>query len=181
MATGWSMQLAKQAGEYLVAGELCRNRYLAATFNGNVPDYDIVAISESGQTFTVQVKTILRGAFQIDVGRFLDVKGPDGPEGVQEVLGRLALRDESIWVFVFLEDGQPPAYFVTDARQVQDLVLEGYTWVLNKFSGRRPRNPYSRHHTLSVRDLERFRDDWGLIERRLAAARAERSSHAPHG
>jgi hypothetical protein len=44
MATGRSNYLTKQTGEYLVAAELSRRGFIATTFTGNVPHYDIVAV-----------------------------------------------------------------------------------------------------------------------------------------
>jgi len=39
--TGRELQLTKQTGEYLVCAELCRKKFIATSFTGNVPDYDI--------------------------------------------------------------------------------------------------------------------------------------------
>jgi hypothetical protein len=50
MATDRSNHLTKQTGEYLVAAELSRRGYIATTFTGNVPDYDIVAVDDQGAT-----------------------------------------------------------------------------------------------------------------------------------
>ena len=170
MATGWGMQLTKQAGEYLVAGELCRRGYLAATFSGNVRDYDIIAMSEDGKAFTVQVKTILGGAFQVgDARRFIKIP-PVGEDGLQRVDGLAELRDNSIWVFVCLDGQEPPAYFVTTAKDVQQIVFGGYSWNLKRHGGRRPRNPHSTHHALSIADLDPYRDNWDLINERLLGA-----------
>ena len=163
------MALAKQAGEYLVAGELCRRKYLAATFSGNVRDYDILAVSSSKATFTVQVKTMLRGDFQIsDARRFIEIE-QDGDQ--QTVVGKHRLIDDSMWVFVHLHSEDPPAYFISKAANVQDLIYEGYKRNLEKHGGRKPRNPKSYHHALSLSDLGRFHDDWDLIERCLAEKR----------
>ena len=48
MATGRSTYLTKQTGEYLVAAELSRREFIATTFTGNVPSYDIVAVDDRG-------------------------------------------------------------------------------------------------------------------------------------
>jgi len=48
MATGRDNQLTKQVGEYLVAAEVCRRGFIAATFTGNVPHHDIIASDGSG-------------------------------------------------------------------------------------------------------------------------------------
>ncbi len=168
MATGWSMQLTKQAGEYLVAGELCRRGYLAATFSGNVRDYDIVAMSEDGKAFTVQVKTIVRGDYQVsDARRFLLIP-PVGPDGKQQIDGLVELRDKSFWIFVHLDRANPPVYFITTAEDVQLLVFRGYEANLEKHGWRKPRNPLSTHHALSIEGLEEYRGNWGLISERLS-------------
>jgi hypothetical protein len=49
MATGRDNQLTKQVGEYLVAAEVCRRGFIATTFTGNVPHYDIIASDGSGR------------------------------------------------------------------------------------------------------------------------------------
>jgi hypothetical protein len=48
MKTGRSKYLTKQAGEYLVAAELSRRGYIATTFTGNLPYYDIIAVDDCG-------------------------------------------------------------------------------------------------------------------------------------
>jgi hypothetical protein len=48
MKTGRGKYLTKQAGEYLIAAELSRRGYIATTFTGNVPDYDIIAVDDCG-------------------------------------------------------------------------------------------------------------------------------------
>jgi hypothetical protein len=44
MRSGRNNLLTKQIGEYLVAAELGRKGLIAATFTGNVPDFDILVI-----------------------------------------------------------------------------------------------------------------------------------------
>jgi hypothetical protein len=48
MATGCSTQITKQVGEYLVAAEICRRGFIATTFTGNVPHYDIASDERGG-------------------------------------------------------------------------------------------------------------------------------------
>lgn len=56
MSNGRGNQLTKQVGEYLVAAELARRGFLAATFTGNVPHYDILATDAGGCTLPIQVQ-----------------------------------------------------------------------------------------------------------------------------
>lgn len=47
MQSGRQNQLTKQTGEYLVCAELCRRGYIASSFTGNVPEYDVIAINNT--------------------------------------------------------------------------------------------------------------------------------------
>ncbi len=73
MATGRSNYLTKQAGEYLVAAELSRRGYIATTFTGNVPYYDIIAVDDSGGHAVVQVKAIAGASWQFNATDFADI------------------------------------------------------------------------------------------------------------
>ena len=79
MATGRNMQLTKQVGEYLVAAEVCRLGYIATTFTGNVPHYDIIASNASGGHQAIQVKAILQHAWQFDIRDFVDAVAGANP------------------------------------------------------------------------------------------------------
>jgi integrase len=73
MATGRSNYLTKQTGEYLVAAELSRRGFIATTFTGNVPHYDIVAVDEHGGHALVQVKAIAGKSWQFTATDFADI------------------------------------------------------------------------------------------------------------
>lgn len=165
MATGWTTQTAKLAGEYLVAGELCRRGFLATTFSGNVRDFDVLAVSEDRRFVTVQVKTIRGGDFQIgDARKFVEitVRRRNG-EAVGQEVGDLTTLDDSPWVFVYLAAGESPQYFIVPVLEVQRLVVVGYRENLARHDGRKPVNSESFHHALKLKELEPFRDAWGLL------------------
>jgi hypothetical protein len=86
MATGRHLQLTKQAGEYLVAAELCRRGFISTTFTGNVPHYDIIASDEKGRHVPVQVKTLASGSWQLDIRNFAEVELKDGKQYVGKPL-----------------------------------------------------------------------------------------------
>ncbi|MEY4947887.1 MAG: hypothetical protein RL698_98 [Pseudomonadota bacterium] len=50
MSSGRRNKLVGQIGEFLVCAELGRLGYVATPFSGNVPDFDIIAVDESGQS-----------------------------------------------------------------------------------------------------------------------------------
>jgi Holliday junction resolvase-like predicted endonuclease len=69
--TGRNNKLVGQTGEYLVAAELSRLGYIATTFTGNVPDYDIIASNKMGKHVSVQVKTSSGSSWQFgDISRY---------------------------------------------------------------------------------------------------------------
>ncbi len=49
MATGRDIQLTRQIGEYLAAAELGRRGWVATTFTGSLPGFDILAVNTDGQ------------------------------------------------------------------------------------------------------------------------------------
>lgn len=57
MTKGRENQLTKQVGEYLVSAELCRRGFVATTFTGNIPEFDMLAVNGSNETIPLQVKT----------------------------------------------------------------------------------------------------------------------------
>jgi hypothetical protein len=98
MATGRGNYLTKQAGEYIVAAELSRLGFVATTFTGNVPSYDIVAVDDEGGHALVQVKAISADSWQFKVTQFAEVVF-EGPK--QIVRGPLpALYPDLICVMV---------------------------------------------------------------------------------
>jgi len=68
MATGRGNYLTKQTGEYIVAAELSGRGFIATTFTGNMPSYDIVVVDKQGGHALVQVKAIAGKSWQLDVG-----------------------------------------------------------------------------------------------------------------
>ena len=163
MATGRSLQLTKQVGEYLVAAELCRRKLIATTFTGNVPDYDIVAISGSGESILVQVKAINGGSWQLSNARaFLDIK----QAGKRQVPGELTEPKYPglIWVFVLLEKYGRDRFFILKWVELQKLVADHYRENLKRLGGIRPRRHDSYHVGLKPSDLAEYEGKWDTIK-----------------
>src|SRR5213594_2693568 len=86
MATGRDKLLTKQVGEYLVAAEVCRRGFVATTFTGNVPHYDISACNPTGKHLAIQVKSILGNSWQFDIRDLVAIQLDDK----RQIMGRLA-------------------------------------------------------------------------------------------
>ena len=57
MKRGRNNKLAGQIGEFLVCAELGKRGYIATSFTGNIPEFDLIVASDELKTVPVQVKT----------------------------------------------------------------------------------------------------------------------------
>jgi hypothetical protein len=160
MATGRGNQLTKQIGEYLVAAELGRRGYVAATFSGNIPDYDIVATDGEFKSVPVQVKAITGNSWQLNFSRFAVVRF----EGQRQIVERpLRLATPIACVMVALGEYGQDRFYVLEWRQLRDILVRGYRANLKKKNGIRPKRFDSLHTAVSESQLAKYRDNWGLI------------------
>ena len=167
MPTGRELQLTKQTGEYLVAAELCRRGMIAATFTGNVPDYDIIASDSQGGVRHVQVKAIRSAGWQLTIDRFVEIS----LEGDRQVLGSLhpAPVPGLIFIFVKLVAKGQDRFFIIRWEELTEIIVADYAAYMEKHGGVRPRNPKSRHCSLSPESLKGFEDRWELLADKKAA------------
>lgn len=169
MPTGRSTQITKQRGEYLVAAELARHDLLVATFSGNVPDFDLIAVRPDGSTALVQVKAITGPSWQLKIDDFAvveDVVDPDtdGKQGLQILKAAKKLSNRSIlWVLIKLVDQEQPKYWVLRQTDVQKIVVSDYKAMLKKNDGRRPKQWRSHHTAIWPKQLAGHEDQWTLI------------------
>jgi hypothetical protein len=136
MATGRSIQITKQIGEYLVASELGRFGLVAATFAGSIPDYDIIATDSAFRSVPVQVKTINGTSWQFDIRRFVDVR----LDGQKQVIGQpVPVADNIVCVMLALsrEYGKD-RFYVLSLKALQELLIAGHQSYLEKHGGVRP-------------------------------------------
>ncbi len=176
MATGWSLQLAKQAGEYLVAAELCKRNLIAATFAGNVPHYDIIASAPSGEHVPIQVKTIRGGDWQFDVGKYAAVTF----SGRRQAIGGLhpPTFPNLLCVLVILGDTGRDRFFILRWRDLQRIIVSGHRRWLKRIGGIRPKNPKSLHTAVRREQLNRYENNWALVEESAKSIAPRRRSGA---
>jgi len=147
-----------ERGEELVAEEL-RKREFEVRNLGKARYYDLIAKKGNKETW-VQVKTVKSGDFQLQAIKFLKI---DIIDGKQAVKGKQPPIDqESVWVFVKL--AEPNEFYLLRKGEVQDFVFRRYSFDLEKIGGERPKNRYSFHHAIAVRDLKEWKDNWKILE-----------------
>jgi len=57
MKKGRNNKLAGQIGEFLVCAELGKRGYIATSFAGNVPEFDLIVADDNLKTVPIQVKS----------------------------------------------------------------------------------------------------------------------------
>jgi hypothetical protein len=166
MATGRSNKLVGQTGEYLVAAELSRQGYIATTFTGNVPHYDIIASDEAGRHVSVQVKASRGASWQFgNISLYCDIKF----DGERQVVGdrKPCPVQRLIMVFVMVADDGNDRFYVLPWERLRDILVDHHEAYLAKHNGTRPKKWDSLHCAISVIDLESYRDQWDVVERSL--------------
>jgi len=165
VATGRDNQLTKQVGEYLVAAEVCRRGFIATTFTGNVPHYDIIASNASGRHQAIQVKAINGGSWQFDSRAFADIR----LDGKRQVVGRPtdAPYPDLVCVFVRLREQGADEFYILTWTDLQNIAVAGYRRYLESHGGVRPRKHDSFHMAIRPEMLKDHRDRWEVLDRRL--------------
>ncbi|WP_142080162.1 hypothetical protein [Roseinatronobacter monicus] len=149
--------------------ELGRRGLVATAFAGNVPDIDLLAY-RNGRTIALQVKSVRTGSVSFDAKRFMTIEF----EGDRQIITETAPGLDASLIFVFVSIGQrsgEDGFFILDQGTLQGIVCANHAAWLAKHGGIRPKNPQSTHTAVSFAQLDKFRDNWSLIETRLSEER----------
>lgn len=161
-------QLAGQIGESLVVAELGRRGIVATAFAGNVPDIDLLAY-RAGRTIALQVKSVRTGSISFDAKRFMTIEFECDR---QIITGDSPVLDASL-IYVVVSIGAKSGedrFFILEQGALQGIIQVNHFEWMAKHGGIRPKNPQSTHTAVSIAQLDTFRDNWSLIERRLSEA-----------
>ena len=158
MARSTNTLLTKQAGEFLVAAELCRRGMFATTFSGNMPHYDILAHLPGGHTAFVQVKTKSgsQPSWVLGTEYFLALETAEGTHVIRELA---PVPIEGLrFVFVdLLKQGQD-RFYVLRFEDLQQVIHNRYgEWLAKK-----PR-PVINPSDLRVEHIAEAADAWDVI------------------
>ena len=152
MGTGRNNKLVGQTGEYLVAAELSRRGYIATTFTGNVPDYDIIASNENGKHVSVQVKAS-RSSFK----------------GRHQIVGRpkRCPVQHLVVVFVVIGAKREDRFYILTWTALRNLLIKHHKAFLAEHGGKRPKKWDSLHCAILENFLTLHLDRWDVVKKRL--------------
>jgi hypothetical protein len=152
------------AGQFFVAGELCRRGYMAVVTLGNTPNVDVLCSNRSGTRFVhIQVKTFVPGNRTCSVGT--KAERNFGPSFFW-VLAGIPIPDS----------GGPFEYFVIPSADMATHVAARHAEWLGSPG---PRGQVRRDSSMRVVhlpprispdgwDIEQYREQWPLLEARLS-------------
>lgn len=156
MATGRDNQLTRQIGEHLVVAELGRMGLIATPFAGNVPQFDLLATTDRGRAFPVQVKAINGPSWQFNASAYLRIEIKND---FQTVLGTRTDLDASIvCVLVYLHAAGKDEFYTLPLAELQARLVAKYR------GGHRPKNPQSTHCALWPKHVEDCRGWEALLK-----------------
>jgi len=130
---------------------------IATPFSGNVPQFDLLASTQSGRAFPVQVKAINGPSWQFNAASFLRIEIKDD---YQSVLGPREDIDRSIvCVLVLLRAAGMDSFYTLKVSDLQALLQQHYK------GGRRPKNAQSTHCALWPKHVAGFEGWAALLQR----------------
>ena len=171
MKRNFNTKLSGQIGENLVVAELGRRNIIATAFAGNVPDIDLLAY-KNGKSIALQVKALKSGSVRTKANLYIDIE----IKGKQQIIKGINknINRELIFVIVLIgKSSEEDKFYICEQGQIQDIIYEGYNNYLykekdkngNTKNGIRPRNHESFDSSLSIEHLEKYKNNWDLIEK----------------
>lgn len=164
MATGLSNKLTGQIGEFLACAELGRQGYIATSFTGNVPEYDIIVSDDSLKTLPIQVKTSRSENWPSRADYWLEIEFDH--ENKQQINRGLKKIKNPDLIYICIALGYKHGedrFFICRKRDIQNACVKGYIDWMDPKDWKRPRNYKSLDNRYSVCDLKSFENNWKLI------------------
>ncbi len=170
MKKGLHNKLAGQIGEYLVCAELGRRGYIATSFTGNVPEFDLIVANDKLKTIPIQVKASRSNNWPSRANLWIDIE-IDENNKKQIDHGDIAISNpDLIYVYVALaapDKEEKDRFFILKKKDVQTIFSNGYRRWMNPINWQRPKNYKSLDNRCSVDDLLKYESNWLLIQEAL--------------
>ena len=171
MKKGLNNKLAGQIGEYLVCAELGKRGFIATSFTGNVPEFDLIVADNDLKTVAIQVKTSRGTNWPTSADKWIDVE-IDHKQQCQVDKGDKEIENPNlIYVCVALADpdtNERDRYFILLKSELQEICANNYRTWISQHNWKRPKNYKSLDNRYYIKDLEPFEDNWQLVEKALS-------------
>lgn len=170
MKKGRSNKLAGQIGEYLVCAELGKRGYIATSFTGNVPEFDLIVANDELKTIPVQVKTSRCDNWPTSANLWINIEIDETNKKQLDHGDTMIANPDLIYVCVAL--AEPDAngrdrFFILSKKDLQTICSNNYRSWMNTIDWKRPKNYKSLDNRYSVDDLLPHENNWRLIEDKI--------------
>ena len=165
---GLNNKLAGQIGEYLVCAELGKRGYIATSFTGNVPEFDLIVANEELDTIPVQVKSSRGDSWRTRADLWIDIEIDDESKQQVDHGDKLILNPDLIYVCVALSEPDSKKldqFFIFTKKDLQHVCAKNYREWMDGVDWKRPRNYKSLDNRYYLKDLSKYENNWDLIER----------------
>jgi hypothetical protein len=162
MATGLSNKLTGQIGEYLACAQLGKRGFIATSFTGNVPEFDLIITNEELKTIPIQVKTTRGTKWPTRADNWIEIE-IDHKEKKQIDKGNKIIKNPGlIYICISLaeSDKENDRYFILTKQELQEICARNYREWMRKHDWKRPVNYESLDNRYSIDDLLPFENNW---------------------
>jgi hypothetical protein len=170
MNKGLSNKLAGQIGEYLVCAELGKRGYIATSFTGNVPEFDLIVANDNLDTIPIQVKTSRGHSWPTRANLWIDIEIDETNKRQIDHGDETISNPDLIYICVALSEpdsNEKDRYFILKKKELQIVCAANYREWMAKHDWKRPRNFKSLDNRYEINNLLEFENDWTLIEKSL--------------
>jgi len=170
MEKGRNNKLAGQIGELLVCAELGQRGFIATSFTGNVPEFDLIVADDNLKTVPVQVKSSRGDNWPTRANLWIDIEIDDANQKQIDRGDVQVSNPDLIYVCVAIgnpEKNERDRFFILKKRDIQKICSSGYRRWMGEKNWHRPRNYKSLDNRYYIRDLIPFENNWSLIEEEI--------------
>jgi hypothetical protein len=170
MRQGLNNKLAGQIGEYLVCAELGKRGYIATSFAGNVPEFDLIVANDNLDTIPIQVKTTRGHSWPTRANLWINIEIDEINKKQVDHGNQIISNPDLVYVCVALSEpdsNEKDRYFILLKKDIQSICAANYrAWML-KHNWKRPRNYKSLDNRYEIDNMIKFENNWNLIEQAL--------------
>jgi len=168
MATGLSNKLTGQIGEFLACAELGKRGYIATSFTGNVPEFDLIITNEKLKTIPIQIKTSRSDNWPTKADLWIDITIDDDRKIQIDNGDRKIDNPNLIYICIALDsdlENRKDRFFILVKKDLQIICANNYRYWMNSCNWKRPRNYKSLDNRYCINDLINYENNWALIEK----------------
>lgn len=170
MKKGRSNKLAGQIGEFLVCAELGKRGYIATSFTGNVPEFDLIVADDNLKTVPIQVKSSRGDNWPTKANLWIDIEIDDENKKQIDHGNTVISNPDLIYVCVAIGDpdkNERDRFFILKKKDIQTICSTGYRKWMDTKNWKRPRNYKSLDNRYDINALVPYENNWSLIEEQI--------------